>query len=47
VRRGQVFRSDWSLYLHFMLGWLVFVLLIEQLHALRSRQVLSLVGGDL
>jgi hypothetical protein len=39
--------SDWSLKLHFMLCWVVFLLrFIEQLHAVRRGQVLAFFGGE-
>jgi hypothetical protein len=48
LRGGLVLGSDWSLdglSLPFMLGWVVFVLrFIEQLHAVRSGQVLKHLG---
>jgi hypothetical protein len=32
--------------LHFMLGWLIFVLLIQHLHVVRNRQIFSFVWSD-
>ena len=47
VRSRHVLGSDWSLKLHFMLCWVVFLLrFIEQLHAVRSRQVLYGIRGN-
>ena len=47
LRGGHVLGIDWSLNLPFMLGWVVFVIrFIEQLHAVRSRQVLYGIRGN-
>ena len=50
LRDGHVLGSDWSLdglKLHFMLCWVVFLLrFIQQLHAVRSRQVLYGIRGN-
>jgi hypothetical protein len=47
LRSRHVLGSDWSLKLHFMLCWVVFLLrFIEQLHAVRSRQVLYGIRGN-
>jgi hypothetical protein len=47
VRSRHSLGSDWSLKLHFMRGWVDFLLrFIEQLHAVRSRQVFAFFGGE-
>jgi hypothetical protein len=47
VRSRHVLGSDWSLKLHFMLCWVVFLLhFIQQLHAVRSLQVLYGIRGN-
>jgi hypothetical protein len=47
VRSRHVLGIDWSLNLPFLLGWVVFVIrFIEQLHAVRSWQVLYDIRGN-